>query len=673
MTPTPATPIAESTAPTSKTTFPHLWEAVAWLGTGLVLGTVLSVVFVLRRLEGDDFGIGLLALAPSRGVWQLLLVMAVIVAATMFVRDWDRLNPDPDGRVNSTFFVFLGTVLAILLFVMWIELPRASFTFTARVFDEPYGVSPDEVGHWGLSVPLLVGIVLLLASRRWPRTSPWKWWTVPFAVGTALALLADPAVRALSEYVPTEHAFLVRVPAESAPYPGSVSQPGWEWQAPGETTVLRVERGPQGPVIAITDGLVGLDGRTGEELWSYRRPSGSVSTAVQAGADRAHVVLYSEPASPRSRDAVADSLRSGRVIVLDTATGEVVEEFDRALEDPGDSFVRVLPEHTAWVRGRNSSLHLEVRGVNGEESLWRFSVPTGKDDMEEGMVCGAERAELYTDGSGRNVLLRVDQILVGYKCADPDDFDDEWQAQELLDTRDERFSARLLSLDPRTGAQNWHRAWDGPVRALYLDDGGPALNEGAGPVITVAGLSDQGTVVLDAADGSDVMAVAGEEEGPSRSVVHADTGGAVVSASEEAWVDQEREDWDQVFHRFDTSGEVSGVVRLPAGEWAGERPSASAYRGPAVVLAGGVALPFRDAADPDPGGTPSLLAAPFKDTDSGPGQATGGASLLAGVAEHWEEPERGFEEEPRPTAVLVPGAVVSYTTHVGERVYGWQP
>jgi hypothetical protein len=564
-------------------------------------------------------------------------------------------------------------VLAILLFVMWIELPRGSFLFTARVFDEPYGVSPDAVGHWGLSVPLLIGIVLLLASRRWPRTSPWKWWAVPFAAGTALALLADPAVRALSEYVPTEHTFLAQAPAESAPYPVSVSQPGWEWPAPEGTTVVDVERGPHGPVIVLTDGLVGLDGRTGVELWRYRRPAGVVSTAVQAGAGRAHVILHPEPVSRWNRDAVADSLRSGRVMVLDTATGEVVEEFDRVTEEPGDSMVRVLPESTVWVRQRDSSFHMEVRGINGEERQWRFSVATDEDAVEEGMVCGAESPRFYSGGSGKNVLLLADQVLLGYKCADPADFQNEWQAQELLDEADERFSARLVSLDLRTGEENWRRAWDGPVYGLHLKDGGPVLNEGAGPVITVEGLSERGTVVLHAADGSDVMEVAKAEESPSRSVLHADTDGAMVSAPEEARSDQEIAERDQVFHRLDTSGEVSGVVRLPASERAGEHSSASDVGRRTVALAGGVALPFRDAPDSDLGGTPSLLAAPFQGTDPGPDEATGGATLLAGVVEHWEEPERGFEEWPVPEAVLVPGAVVSYTTQVGERVYGWQP
>lgn len=66
-----------------------------------------------------------------------------------------------------------------------------------------------------------------------------------------------------------------------------------------------------------------------------------------------------------------------------------------------------------------------------------------------------------------------------------------------------------------------------------------------------------------------------------------------------------------------------------------------------------------------------LVAAPFQDTDPGPGEPTEGTSLLAGAVESWTS--HGSGGPPRPRAVLVPGALVSYLSEQGERVYGWQP
>lgn len=434
---------------------------MGWLGAGLALGTVLAVAFVLRRLEGDDFGFALLVPVEGRGVWQLLLVMAVIVVATVFFRDWSEPNPDPVGRVSSSFFVFLGTVLTIVLFLVWIGLPHGSFVFTARLFDETYSVVPEAVGHWGLSVPLLVGIVLLLVSSRWPRTRPWKRWTVPFAVGVVLAMVADPAVRALSEYVPTEHAFLAEAPGDPAPYPATVSRLGWEWQAPEGTAVVDVERGPLGPVIAVTDGLVGLDGRTGEELWSYRRPLGDVSTALQPGADRAHVVLRSGETEwwMRGHEQGGDRLRGGQVTVLDTATGEIAASTERGSLDPRNGLVYFLPEFTLLASERNMAAGLEVRRTDEEGVLWDFSVRPEEGAVEDGMVCGAGTPELYSGAQGSNLLVQGEQVLFGYMCADPADFDHEWEPREQLDSYDERFDARLVSFDLRTGEENWRRAW----------------------------------------------------------------------------------------------------------------------------------------------------------------------------------------------------------------------
>jgi outer membrane protein assembly factor BamB len=182
-----------------------------------------------------------------------------------------------------------------------------------------------------------------------------------------------------------------------------------------------------------------------------------------------------------------------------------------------------------------------VRRTDSEETLWDFSVHPEEGAVEDGMVCGAGAPELHSGSQGSNLLVRGDQVLFGYMCADPADFDHEWEAREQLDAYDERFDARLISFDLRTGEENWRRAWPdvpGAMNRLLLSDGGPVLREGADPVITVEGVGDGRFVVLNAADGSDLLDLGKEDttwlrEGGWWSVLRADSGGAVVSASAE--------------------------------------------------------------------------------------------------------------------------------------------
>lgn len=193
-------------------------------------------------------------------------------------------------------------------------------------------------------------------------------------------------------------------------------------------------------------------------------------------------------------------------------------------------------------------------------------------------------------------------------------------------------------------------------------------------MITVDGIGDGRFVVLDAADGSDLLDLGREDIAWRRksslwSVLRADSGGAVVSVSEDLQPDQERGEEDRIFHRLDPSGEIVATVRLPLEARTGERSPASGAG--SVALMDGVALPFMDEATD--GRALSLVAAPFQDADSGLGEATPGAGVLAGAVETWAEPGRWDEDRPEPRAVLVPGALVSFATDRGERVYGWQP
>lgn len=686
-----ATPTSESTKPEQSKKPTHWWEAVGWIGTGLVVGTVLLTLLVLWRLMDERVG----SPEPTHGVWQVPLAIALVVTLTVFRRDRRELNPDPVGPVTSTFFSLLGASLAILLLILLINLPAGSFVFTARLFDETYRVTPEEVALWTIPLVLLFGLVLLLVSHRWPRTASWRRWTVPFAVGMVLALLADPAMRALSEHVPTEHTFLAQAPDGPAPYPSSVSQPGWKWQAPDRAKVVEVERGPLGPVVVLSDGLVGLDGATGEELWSHRNPLGDVTAAVQAGADRAHMVLRSGDEGTGISADHEDLLRPGQVSVLDTSTGEIVEEFERSSTEPGAPVVQPVPGYTVHSGTSDTTVWVRVHEVSGGDPLWELEF--GDREREEtGTFCAP--TDIYDLDEQRqeagNILVRDDQLVFAYRCLEAGDFGALREALDLLEGgSDDRWTVHVVALDLRTGTEDWSREWAGESGSVEVRDGGPALDAGADPAVIVDGIrahdgapapdteADPDTVfeqagessdvlVLDAVDGSDVLD-AFRVEGRFPQVLRADTGGAVVFTWEEDPGDQGVDARDHIFHRLDASGEVSGVIRLPAQARTGEHSLAEDARWSGLALADGVALPFLDSEEPEVGGVPSLVAARFQDTDPGPSGATRGANILAGTVQSWDR--YGSSGNRWPQAVVVPGAVVSHVGNQSESVYGWQP
>ena len=648
----------------------RLREVVGWAGFGLLFGTVPAAFLVLRRLEGSGFGPELLVPAEGRGVWQIPVLIAVVVAVSLLRRDRREPNPDPEGPVTPGFPFLLGSALVVLLLVLWTHLPRASFVFTAGLFDVGYGVRPAEAALWGIGLPPLLGLVLLLVSHRWPgtRTRSRRWWLTPLAVGASLALLADPAVRALSEHVPTRHSVLDGAPADPAPYPASVERLGWEWRPPEGTAVADVERGPLGPVVATTDGVFGLDGATGGELWSYRRPRGDVLVTLHPGADRAQVILRSE--ETRVWDEDEDLLRGGETVLLDTSTGGVVDEFQSETIADQDGSHQTLPGHGLSITEGSGGVAIGVREAGSADHRWWFSMEDEPDAVEEGMVCGGFAPRFLSQSSGIDVLVQGVQLLVSYRCSDPSGSEDEQELPAMLEQGAGGFVAHLLALDLNSGEENWRRTWDVPDRAwsgdVRLRDGGPAMNPGAGRAVLVEDLFEEPTLVLDSADGSDIMTV--DRGGTWFLVEHADTGGAVISGSERG-IDQEEQDRDIVLERLDASGEGVETVRLPVGARTGEydRPPS----GPVVAMTGGVATPIVDAPEERGSGAFSLVTAPFRDVDPGLGGTTPGVDLLVGGEERWEHRLRTSWGWPR--ALVVPGAVVSYLSEEGSAVYGWLP
>ncbi|WP_223839437.1 hypothetical protein [Nocardiopsis deserti] len=105
------------------------------------------------------------------------------------------------------------------------------------------------------------------------------------AAGLVLVLLFELGLGA-ALHQPTEHTVADAVPDTPAPVPSDVSEVGWEWEAPQGVSVRGVEPGPFGPLLVLEDGVVALDGSSGEVLWSYRHPYNS---RVRGGAWRVRI------------------------------------------------------------------------------------------------------------------------------------------------------------------------------------------------------------------------------------------------------------------------------------------------------------------------------------------------------------------------------------------------
>ncbi|WP_017579980.1 MFS transporter [Nocardiopsis valliformis] len=644
-------PSHESTEPGQDTKRTRLWEAVGWLGVGMVVGTVLLTFLVVWRWENTDFGFALLVPVEGRWVWQVPLMIAVILAVIVFLTDREQPNPDPEGPVTPGFFESLGIMLVALLFVLWMALPRSSFVFTSWLFDEQYGVIAEEVAYWGISVSLLPGIVLLLASHRWPRTRPRRRSLPLMAVGVVLAMLTGFLLSAVAVHQPTRHSFLAGEVAEPAPVPDHVSRVGWTWEPPEDIEIRAVEPGSHGPIVALSDGVIALEGPTGEERWSFRHPHSSTESTIFTHEGLVRVVRY-----PRLHQLSTDEDRVALVTDLDTVTGEIVEQSVRPfgdLEEPDDvgQMLARTPDLTLYAEkaGSDGSQRIIAReGVSGEE-LWTYAA-----EDEIGRVC---EESLWSASGGS--LLHGGQVLLPLLCADSAESLAKSKRRSGLDREDWTLhSGLLVSLDPMTGARNWSYEWEDIAGYVWTRSGGPVMNEGAHPVVAFTASWENDELLLDPRDGTEVgMAPERmtEEEFHDFDVLTADTGGMVIC--------RYREDGTLEFQRVSASGDVVDVAEIPGHmsdpdqEWA--------FSSRTTVLERGVVLPGLEGEYGEEGDWSAsfVLTAPFGQSNE---DSEVGASRRIPVEDGLELPwqdHRYSHLEPHMAPLPLPGAVVVHTTN----------
>ncbi|GAB2519655.1 hypothetical protein GCM10026982_53440 [Nocardiopsis aegyptia] len=159
------------------------------------------------------------------------------------------------------------------------------------------------------------------------------------AVGTVLALVAGAGAVVLWADVRQDHRTADGSPA---PYevPGTVTAQTWEWEPPENESggITDVHALPFGLAAELDDGVVALDGATGEEIWHFRRPETTVVSASATPDGDLFALAFQQAAegAEGAEQDVGEGDEPGTwgVVVLDAATGEIANEYEIEQEQP---------------------------------------------------------------------------------------------------------------------------------------------------------------------------------------------------------------------------------------------------------------------------------------------------------------------------------------------------
>ncbi|WP_435108371.1 PQQ-binding-like beta-propeller repeat protein [Nocardiopsis synnemataformans] len=445
------------------------WSGVAVLVGALVLATPRVSGFSEHTAPGgQDLA---LLVGPT-----LLLAAAVLGWVSLTAtRDPDRLTARPTtGGVLGR-----GAVILAALVVVWAAFPTRHLVLA--VDNDGYRVFPDDVvALWAgvclvaLGTALVLGAATALPWHRWKRVLTGL---AAGALGVVLVWTLVPA--AMSHLLMVEHT-VAEEEGGAVPVPATISRVGWTWHP--EHMVLGVERGPRGPLVRHSDGFVALDGATGEELWTYRRPfARRVEAGVFAGQDRYAYLSHVTEAQPEPV--------TRTMVVLDAATGEVVREAPvpalvwEGQEEPPK--VRYLTPDVRVFRVHEDERPLVVAyATDSTERLWEV-------ELQEGP---GERWCLWAEDGG--IRGHGDRVLVASLCLDQEHIPDQDVDSALygMDVPADAVES-VTALDAATGEQVWRHEWtpddlnrvDMPgVGTVREGHGGDAVALTAGGVFALA-------------------------------------------------------------------------------------------------------------------------------------------------------------------------------------------
>ncbi|WP_431869244.1 hypothetical protein [Nocardiopsis eucommiae] len=436
------------------------------------------------------------------------------------------------------------------------------------------------------------------------------------------------------------HAVASGDPGAPPAVPSGVDRVGWTWKPPPGVRVEHVAAGPHGPVLVLSDGVVALDGPSGEELWTYRDPRGW----------DAEVRLFEDVLL------LTHDLGEGAVTAtpLDPATGEITGGGRRLEEMAG--YARSTTLHAYRDRDGAGGVRARVfdRTATGPGGTrWTF-VPRGK-----GLFCEFQRDTWPTTDPGTG----DGRVVVAHTCADAREYEERTlqpaRPRAAADGSDilahggglESAVATVTALDLASGAEVWRH--EHPVRDSWarVDLGpveGAALPEGAARALVLR--ADAELYLLDPRSGEPLGHPEEARDSQGRfgprveRVLRADTGGTVIAV--EGRYPGSGEPLEVL--TSDPEGAVTARVTL---DLDGPTP---ALLDLAVVLDDALLIPYADRENGQRGVHSFALAA----------GDLGGERVAVGP------PANDVPGEHR--LVAVPGAVVSYGTGAAD-VHGLVP
>ncbi|MFE3455904.1 PQQ-binding-like beta-propeller repeat protein [Nocardiopsis aegyptia] len=438
-------------------------------------------------------------------IWTALLLALVVGGSTILASSYGG-GGLPTARLGLVgMLVRVAAALAGAVLV-WAAFPTRHLAPTVR--NGNYGLFPNAVTELWVGVCLVaLGLVVLLCSWSVLPLQRGKSALAGLAAGTLVVVLVWGMTPALTRALMIEHTTVDAVGA-SPPVPATVSRVGWSWQP--EHPVVGVERGPVGPIVRYADGFVALEGASGEELWTYRRPyARRVETGLFAGNERYAYLLYVAESQPEPQ--------TRTMVVLDTATGQVVREApmpalaEEGEEEPAD-FRYLTPDVRVFFVYEDGQPLVVAHATDSAERVWEFPL----EDEPAGRLCLWARSDGIR-GFG-------DRVLVARLCLDEEHVGEQGSsALAQMDVPDDAEES-VTALDAATGQQVWRQAWtpDDLPHVAVPGIGTVREADGGEPVAVTRG----GTFAL--ADGAPVPARLETPQGATDRTLAVDTDGAVV-------------------------------------------------------------------------------------------------------------------------------------------------
>ena len=258
----------------------------------------------------------------------------------------------------------------------------------------------------GLGAGLVIAVLGGMRAIRRDR-GPAPWLVLSFVVPVVAVLVAVN----IASTEPGEAESTTAAAVRPAPVPASADTRRWVWKPAELMDIEEVVPGGAGVIVGVPNGVVALDGVTGQERWHYRA----------AGEARGGLV-----ASPNG-ELVAFGLRGSaqsHAVVLDAMTGTVLNDLDEGI-GPWSA----MTDHTVTYGDDD-----EVSAFVAETGhAWDFTVPEG--------------CALLFDTP--NPAPSSSVAVVGFACGDDGDPRTNPVANPLP------VAVTFVGLDDRSGAERW--------------------------------------------------------------------------------------------------------------------------------------------------------------------------------------------------------------------------